>query len=169
MKYFHWPDWLSVCLCSLPTPAHLLVSWIGETGKSSWPHSKNINVINIILVLNPKDSSYWEENLFQPKPGQHVSSTLATKDPTVSHGLTRLTLLQPCHMGTQRTALNSPHRCELRETSNTLNGVFVWVLLTRPQPAREIQGRCLAATAFHLTRQPSCHDVCLEEKAASFI
>ena len=32
---------LSVCLCSLPPPAHLLISWMWETDKSPWFHSNN--------------------------------------------------------------------------------------------------------------------------------
>ena len=39
MEYFHWPDWLSAWLCSLPAPAHLLISWVWEMGKSLWFHS----------------------------------------------------------------------------------------------------------------------------------
>jgi len=38
--------------------------------------TKNISVISILLILNPNHSSYWEENLSQPKPGQHLSMTL---------------------------------------------------------------------------------------------
>jgi len=44
-------------LCSLPAPAHLLISWTWETGKSPRFLSNNDNhqcVINIILLLNPK-------------------------------------------------------------------------------------------------------------------
>jgi len=32
---------LAAWLCSLPAPAHLLISWIGETGKSPWFPSNN--------------------------------------------------------------------------------------------------------------------------------
>jgi len=32
---------LAVWLCSLPAPAHLLISWIRETGKSPWFLSNN--------------------------------------------------------------------------------------------------------------------------------
>jgi len=32
---------LAVWLCSFPSPAHLLISWISDTGKSPWFHSNN--------------------------------------------------------------------------------------------------------------------------------
>jgi len=59
MENFHWPVWLSVWLRSLPAPAHLLISWIGETEKSPWftAASEIINVINILLVLNPNTAA----------------------------------------------------------------------------------------------------------------
>jgi len=43
---------LAAWLCSLPAPAHPQDS----------ATTKNISVINILLLLNPKHSSYWEEN-----------------------------------------------------------------------------------------------------------
>jgi len=35
---------------------------IGQLGLSIIATTENISVINILLVLNPKHSSYWEEN-----------------------------------------------------------------------------------------------------------
>ena len=56
---------LTAWLCSLPAPAHLLVSWTQETEKSPWFLSNNYKhqcIMNILHILNPKHSSYWEEN-----------------------------------------------------------------------------------------------------------
>ena len=67
---------LAVWLCSLPASAQLLISWIWETGKSPWfiATTENISVINIILLLNPKHSSYWEENELYPSWNQDTAS-----------------------------------------------------------------------------------------------
>jgi len=56
---------LSAWLCSLPAPAHLLVSQTWETEEKVLDFTastENVSVSNILLVLNPKHSSYWEEN-----------------------------------------------------------------------------------------------------------
>jgi len=34
--------------------------------------TKNISVINILLLLNPKHSSYWEENELYPRQNQNI-------------------------------------------------------------------------------------------------
>jgi len=70
MGHLGLPAWL----CSLPAPAHLLIRWIWETGKSPWflrNNWKHRCIINILLILNPKHSNYWEENQFPSrlKPG----------------------------------------------------------------------------------------------------
>jgi len=63
---------LAACPCSLPAPAHLLVSWIWETGKSPWflstnwkhqcyQHSCNKSKTQQLLV--------GKLTLPQPKPG----------------------------------------------------------------------------------------------------
>jgi len=64
MEYFHWPGWLAAWLWSLPDPAHLLINWTWETGKSPWviETTENISVTNILLILHSKHSSYWEKN-----------------------------------------------------------------------------------------------------------
>jgi len=65
MEYFLWPAWQSVWLCSLPAPAHLLFGHILETEEKVLDFlttNGNITATNILLVLNPKHSSYWEEN-----------------------------------------------------------------------------------------------------------
>ena len=52
-------------LCPLSAPAHQLISWTWETGKSPWVHCNNWKhqcTINSLLILNPKYSSYWEKN-----------------------------------------------------------------------------------------------------------
>jgi len=63
MEYFHWLAWLSVCApsqllhtCSLAEYEKLekVLDFIATT--------KNISAHNFLLVLNPKHSSYWEEN-----------------------------------------------------------------------------------------------------------
>jgi len=60
MEYFLWSAWAS-CLAVLPpsscTLAHSLN--MGDWRKSL---TSLIPVINILLILNPKPSSYWEEN-----------------------------------------------------------------------------------------------------------
>jgi len=56
---------LAAWLCSLPAPAHLLISWVWETGEKVLDFiapTENISAINIVLVPNPKYISYWEEN-----------------------------------------------------------------------------------------------------------
>ena len=56
---------LAAWLCSLPAPAPLLIIWMWETGKSPWFLSNNQDhqcIINILIILNPKHSSHWEEN-----------------------------------------------------------------------------------------------------------
>jgi len=60
---------LAAQLCSLPVPAHLLISRTWETRKQVLDFiatTENISVINILLLLNPKHSSYWEENNLYP-------------------------------------------------------------------------------------------------------
>jgi len=72
MEYFRWPAWAS-SLAVLPpsscTPAHLL-------GMGNWKKVLNflakvkiISVINMVLVLNPKYSSYQEGNYLYPRTG----------------------------------------------------------------------------------------------------
>jgi len=55
---------LAAWLCSLPALALLIIIWVRETGRSPSfsATTENISVINIFLLLNPKHSSYWEEN-----------------------------------------------------------------------------------------------------------
>jgi len=64
MQYFHWPAWVS-CLAALPlssgTPAHQLNMGLGKV-LDFLATTKNISVINVLLILNPKHSSYWEQN-----------------------------------------------------------------------------------------------------------
>ena len=51
--------------CSLPAPALLLISPTWETEKNPWFLINNWKlqcIINIILILNAKQSSYWEES-----------------------------------------------------------------------------------------------------------
>jgi len=63
MEYFHWAAWLSVC-----APSQLLHTCSsaeyekGEKVLEFIATTKNVNVINIMLLLNPNHSSYWEEN-----------------------------------------------------------------------------------------------------------
>jgi len=59
MEYFHWPAGLSVWLCSLPAPAHLLLAEYEKVGKvpDFLATTENISVINILPILNPKHSS----------------------------------------------------------------------------------------------------------------
>jgi len=55
---------LAAWLCSLPAPAHRLISWIWETEKSPWFHSNNWKhqCYQHSSRINCKQSSYWEEN-----------------------------------------------------------------------------------------------------------
>ena len=55
---------LAAWLYSLPGPAHLLIAeyWKLKKVRGFLATTENISVINILLVLNPKHSSYWEEN-----------------------------------------------------------------------------------------------------------
>jgi len=60
MEYFHWPAW-DLCLAVLP-PSFCssaeyekldeVLDFIATT--------ENVSVINILLILNQKHSSYWE-------------------------------------------------------------------------------------------------------------
>ena len=43
MEHFHCPAWLAAWPCSLPAPAHLLISRTRDTGKSPWFLSNNKN------------------------------------------------------------------------------------------------------------------------------
>jgi len=59
MEDFNWPAWAPFQLlhsCSLAKHRKL------ERVLDFLPTTKNITVINILLILNPKHSSYWEEN-----------------------------------------------------------------------------------------------------------
>jgi len=60
-EYFHWPAW-AICLAMLPpstcTPAHGRLKKVLDFLATI----KNISAINTLLILNPKPSSYWEEN-----------------------------------------------------------------------------------------------------------
>ena len=56
---------LAAWLCSLPAPAHMFASWIWEIGKKVLDliaTTKNVNIVNISLILNRKNNSYCEEN-----------------------------------------------------------------------------------------------------------
>jgi len=65
MEYLHWPAWAG-CLALLPpsscTPAHQPKH--GRLGKvlDFLATTKNIGVTDILLILNPKHSSYCEGN-----------------------------------------------------------------------------------------------------------
>ena len=66
-------------LCSLPAPAHLLISWIWETGKSPWTHGNNWE--HQCYQHSPRTESKTEQllrgqlSLSQPKPGQRYNSS----------------------------------------------------------------------------------------------
>jgi len=64
MEHFYWPAWLSVQLCFLPALAHLLIAEYEKLEKvlDFIVTTENTSVINILLILNPEHSSYWEEN-----------------------------------------------------------------------------------------------------------
>jgi len=55
---------LAAWLCSLPAPAHYSLAEQGRLEKALdfTATTENISVINTPLILNPKHSSYWEEN-----------------------------------------------------------------------------------------------------------
>jgi len=65
MEYFHWPAWAR-CLAVLPpsscTPCPSAEYEKLEKVLDFLATTKNISVINILLVLNPNHSSYGEEN-----------------------------------------------------------------------------------------------------------
>jgi len=60
MEYFHWTAWLCslqvLHACSLADYEKL------EKVLDITAVTENIRVINILLKLNPKHSSYWEEH-----------------------------------------------------------------------------------------------------------
>ena len=63
--------WLSLWPCSLPAPAHVLISWIGETWIAT---TENSSVISILLILNPKQQLLRGKlTLSQPTPGPLAS------------------------------------------------------------------------------------------------
>jgi len=66
MEYFHWSAWLAGCLCSLPAPAHSSEYEKLEKVFDFIVTSENVS-LNILLLLNPKHSSYWEENYPYPR------------------------------------------------------------------------------------------------------
>jgi len=53
----------------------------------SLARAENISVINIVLVLNPKHSSYWEENKLYPSEDQdtYFGSRSATENPACTN------------------------------------------------------------------------------------
>jgi len=63
MEYFHRPAWAS-CLTVLPpsscTPVYQRNMGNWKKGFDFLAKTENISVINIPLILNPKQSSYWE-------------------------------------------------------------------------------------------------------------
>ena len=89
MEYFHWPARLSVRLCSRSAPAHLLVSWTWETGKSPGFHSNNWEhqcYQHSCTKCRTQQLLGGKLTLSQPKPGQSPRGT----PKVVSH-------LQYCH------------------------------------------------------------------------
>jgi len=54
--------WLAGWLCSLPAPADLLINKRLEKVLDLLATAENISVIKVLLLLNPKHSSYSEEN-----------------------------------------------------------------------------------------------------------
>jgi len=79
MEYICWPAWLAVWLCSLLPPAHLLISWIWETGRSPWFHS-----------------NYWKHQCYQHssptkcKAQQLLGGTSTPSQPKPGHTVRRL-------------------------------------------------------------------------------
>ena len=77
MEYFHWPAWLSVWLCSLPAPAHLLTSWSWKTGKSPWFLSnwKHLSYLSYLHSSGTKSKAQQllirKLTLSQLKPGHY--------------------------------------------------------------------------------------------------
>ena len=71
---------LAAWLCSLPAPAHLLLSWTGETGKSPWFHSNNWKYQCYQCSSRTKSNTQQllrgKLTISQPKPGHPVSSWL---------------------------------------------------------------------------------------------
>ena len=62
IEYFHWPPW-TICLATLP-PTSFTPTEYEELEKAFdfIAATEIISVINILLVLNQKNSSCWEEN-----------------------------------------------------------------------------------------------------------
>jgi len=87
---------LAAWLYSLPAPAHLLISWIWETGYvlDFIATAKNISVINILPLLNPKYSSYWEGN--ELCPTQNQDSSLFLFSPPSLFSLWSVLCMQHC-------------------------------------------------------------------------
>ena len=74
MEYFHRPAWLSAWLCSLPAPAHLLVSWIWEIGEIPLFHNNNWK------YQCDQHSSHTES-----KTQQLLGGTLTLSQPKLGH------------------------------------------------------------------------------------
>ena len=71
-EYFRWPAWES-CLAVLPpSSCSLAERWRQEKALDFSATTENIGVINILLILNPYCSSYWEENLVYPSQNQDI-------------------------------------------------------------------------------------------------
>ena len=71
---FHSPAWLSVCPCSLPAPAHVLISWIWETEKSPWFHRNNW-----------KHQRYQHSSGTKSKTQQLLRGKLTLRQPKLGH------------------------------------------------------------------------------------
>jgi len=70
-EYVRWPAWAG-CLAVLPPSACTLLPEHGRLGKvlDFLATTKNISVINILLLLNLKHSSYWEGSELSPSRNQ---------------------------------------------------------------------------------------------------